>query len=569
MTDEFRQNNGLNNNLIIRDYMLQSLQPIERIRAAYPSLIFEPIINRLIHVEIPQGEEDAFERLKNQEAFLTIPALYGLYATEEALVQTNIAMFHNYPFASLTGNGVIIGFVDTGIEYTNKLFQHADHTTRIIRIWDQTLPGNSPSGYTYGTEYTAEAINQALISENPYEIVPTQDDVGHGTFLAGVAAGDDKTGTGEYRGGAPEALIAMVKLRPAKAYLKEYYFIEVDDDAYEENDFLTGVNYLVQMATEFQMPLIICIGMGDNAGAHDGSTIVEQYLDQISLIKNIVVVVAAGNEANSGHHFSGTLTEGAMQDIEISVSQEEVRGFIAYLWTNITDKVAVSIRSPIGQVIERVPVIPQEVTSYTFGLETTRITINYNYPNIQNGLQNTIIRFEKPTPGVWSVTVYGQEVTNGHYHMWLQRNEFITEETMFLRAEILMTIAIPSTAEYVMTVGAYDYIDQSIYVGSGRGPTVNYIAKPELIAPGVNVKGPLLGGGYTTYTGTSIAAAITASAATLLMEWAVIQGNLQNMNTRIARGIFIRGATRRRGIEYPNPIEGYGRLDLRSAIASL
>ena len=556
------------NDLIIRDYILQSILPVESFRVAYPRLIFESVAAEIIYVEVPQGAENEFVRMRDEGYFLSLPSLYGLYA-REALASSNILLFHDYPFGPLRGNNVMIGFVDTGIDYTNPLFRNVDGTTRILRIWDQTIEGAPPVGFTYGTEYTQQMINTALGTPDPLEIVPTQDEVGHGTFLAGIAAGDDKTGAAAYRGGAPESFIVMVKLRPAKLYLNRAYLIRDEDIAYQENDVIAGITYLLQTAITLQIPLVICIGIGDSVGAHNGSTITEEYIGRLSIVRNVIIVAAAGNEGNTGNHFSGVIAQGERQGIEINVTQEEVRGFIAFLWTRVPDKVAVGIRSPIGQVVERIPIVPGETTTYTFGLERSIITVTYNYPDIQTGFENIVIRFENPTTGLWTIEVFGDLIVDGNYNIWLQRRDFVVAQTRFLRPDTLSTIAIPSSAEYVITVGAYDYRDQSIYVDSGRGPTTDNKVKPEVIAPGVNIRGPQVGGGYTTYTGTSIAAAITASAAALLMQWAVINGNLENMNTRIARGIFIRGAARIRGIQYPNPIEGYGRLDLRNSIDSI
>ncbi len=554
--------------IIIRDYILQSLLPIENFRASYPALVFEYIASNLILVEVPTGAEGEIERLRNAGFSLSIPSLYGLYAAA-ALTASNVLMFHNYPFGPLRGDGILIGFVDTGIDYTNNVFRNIDGTTRIARIWDQTIQGNPPPMYNYGSVYTADNLNAALASENPYEVVPTRDEIGHGTFLAGLAAGDDKTIPNEFTGGAPDALIAMVKLRPAKLYLNRYYLIRDTDVAYQDNDMIAGINYLLQIALELQRPLVICIGIGNNDGAHNGTTIAERYLNGISILRNVIVVVAAGNEANSGHHFSDTIGFGQRQEIEINVSAEEQRGFFAFLWADLSDKLAVSVRSPIGQVIDRVPIIPNETTSYTFGLERSIITVTYNYPERQTGAENIIVIFENPTPGLWTIVVYGDFIVSGNYNVWIQRNDFTIETTRFLRAETLTTVAIPSTPEYIITVGGYNQADQSIYVGSGRGPKTDGLIKPEIVAPAVNISGPLPGGAYGTYTGTSVAAAITAAAAALLMQWAVVNRNLPDMNTRIARGIFIRGALRRRGIAYPNAVEGYGRLDLRNAIDSI
>ncbi len=563
MGETFRQNI----NLTVRDYILQSIQTLEGLRAAYPRLLFESLAEQIYYVEVPLGAEDEFLRLRSDVSFLAVPSLYGLNATE-ALIESNILMFHDYPFGELRGNNIIIGFVDTGIDYTHLAFLNADNTTRVVRIWDQTLTGTPPAGFTYGTEYSQQDINLALQSPNPYEVVPSRDEIGHGTFLAGVAAGDDKMGTNLYRGAAPDALIAMVKLRPAKPYIKTHFLVREQAVAYQENDFIAGITYLVQMAITLQRPLVICVGVGNNYGAHDGTTITERYLEALTTVQNLVIVVGAGNEANNGHHFGGTIAGGQRQDIEVNVAEGE-QGFFLTVWARPSDLLSVSLRSPIGQIVEKVPVIPNQVRTYSFALEQTLISVTYNYPDIQTGAENIIISFRLPTPGLWVVSIYGEEIIQGNYNMWLPRSGYITEGTRFLRSDALVTIGIPSTEEYIVTVGAYDFIDQSVYVGSGRGPRADGLIKPDLIAPGVNVEGPRTGGGFTTFVGTSTAAAITAGGAALLMQWAIVQQNLREMNTRIARGILIRGTVKRRGVEYPNPAEGYGRLDLRSTIANI
>ena len=552
---------------ILRDYILQTFQLIERLKEAYPNLKFEKVADEVIHVEVPEGTEIELDQLKNNNTLLSIPSLYGLNA-REGLIEANILMFHDYPFGELRGDGIMIGFVDTGIDYTHTVFKNEDNTTRILRIWDQTISGKPPTDYTYGSEYTKEDIDAALKASNPYEIVPSRDDIGHGTFLAGVAAGDDKTENNEYIGGAPNASLLIVKLRPAKPYLKEYYLISEEAIAYQENDLLAGISYLLRTAVELGKPLVICIGIGNNDGAHDGSSIVERYLNALSTVQNLVLLVAGGNEANSGHHFSGQILTGERQNIEINVAEGE-NGFFVSLWARQGDKLAVSIRSPIGQEIAKVPAIPSTITLYTFNLEQSVVTVAYNYPNAQSGAQNVLIRFKNPTPGLWSIAVYGEEMVRGNYNLWLPRNDFIFQATRFLKSDALVTVCNPSTGENMITLGAYDYIDQSIYVGSGRGFSADNMVKPDLVAPGVNIEGPQPGGGYTTYVGTSTAAAITASAVALLMQWASIEGNLKEMNTRITKGILIRGAARRRGVIYPNPAEGYGKLDLRNAIASI
>lgn len=549
------------------NYRLIRPEDILAIRQAYPSLIFTQLATGIYSVQVPQGSEAEFERLSSNVQFILSPSPFGLNATE-ALEASNISIFHNYPYGALRGNGILMGFVDTGIQYTNAVFKNADNTTRILSIWDQTIPGNPPPAFGYGSVYNEEAINEALSSETPELIVPSTDENGHGTYLAGVAAGNDQEGTTGFIGGAPDSMIAMVKLRPASERVRELYVINNQAVAYQDNDILAGISYLMQLATDRNLPLVICIGLGNNYGAHNGTTVIETYLHTLSIAANVIVVVAAGNEGSSGHHYRGVAVNDGGVDVEVNVG-ENSQGFLLYLWTDISNRLLVSIKSPLGQVIERIPALNQKDQVYQFNLEATHLNVRYLYPEFLTGSEEISMRFVNPTPGIWTLTVYGESVIEGTFHVWLPNRGFIQDETRFLRPDPETTLQIPGTEDFVIVVGAYDYLDDSIYVASGRGPTTSGMIKPDLVAPGVNVQGPSIRGGFTNYVGTSTAAAVTASAAALLMQWATVNGNFPEMNTRIARGIFARGARRQVGVVYPNNIEGFGRLDLQRSIASI
>lgn len=552
---------------IVVNYALSDIENVERLRAAFPDLIFKGITSEIYTVQVPEGSEAEFTRLSQEIGFIVDVTPYGLNASE-ALEVSNISIFHNYPYGELRGTGILIGFVDTGIDYTNTLFQNADGTTRIASIWDQTIPGNPPERYGYGSTYSQADINEALQAANPYSVVPSRDVIGHGTFLAGIAAGNDQTNPAGFVGGAPDAGIIMVKLREASERVRNYYLIEEGVAAYQSNDLLTGIDYLLEVAFERNQPLVICIGVGNNFGAHNGSDITEVFLEQLSVAPNIISVIAAGNEASSGHHYRGAVALGGSEAIEINVGENE-SGFIMFLWAASVNRLSISIKSPLGQVIERIPILSQQNQVYRFNLEKTILTVRYIYPDPLSGSEEIVMRLEFPTPGIWTLTVYGETVVDGIFHIWLPRRGFIQDTTRFLRPDPDTTVQIPGTQMFSIVVGAYDYVDDSVYVASGRGPTTNGVIKPDIIAPGVNVVGPSPGGGFTTYVGTSTAAAITASACALLLQWAIIDGNFPEMNTRIARGILIKGARRQRGVNYPNNIEGYGRLDLQNSIANV
>lgn len=553
---------------ILVNYTLGNLQNVETLQRLYPNLIFTRITPGLYTVQIPSGSEAEFEQLNTDINFIIEPTVYGLNTIANALEVSNISVFHDYPYGELRGRGVLIGFIDTGIDYTNSLFQNADGTTRIVSIWDQNIPGDPPIRYNYGTVYNEADINEALQSSTPLAIVPSTDEIGHGTFLAGIAAGNDQSDGAGFSGGAPDADIVMVKLRQASDKIRQYYMIEDGVPAYQSNDILTGINYLLELSFSLNQPLVVCVGLGNNYGAHNGTDILEGYLEGLSSASNVINVIAAGNEASSGHHYSGNVISGSSESIEINVSDNE-KGFLIFLWTDVPNRLTIAVRSPLGQVIERIPIKSQQTQRFQFNLEEARLEVRYLYPAPLSGGQEISIRLITPTPGIWTLVVYGDSVIDGQFHMWLPRRNFIKDTTRFLKSDPDTTVQIPGTQVYSIVVGAYDALDDSIYVASGRGPTTNQVIKPDIIAPGVNVEGPMPGGGFTTYVGTSTAAAITASASALLLEWAVLNQNLPEMNTRIARGIFIKGATRQRDVIYPNNIEGYGRLDLRNSIANI
>lgn len=547
-----------------REYLIPNIFNIEDIASKYPRLTFILISGNLAVVSVPPDANEEFEALQQEVGAIYEPVLYGLNAIE-AVVQSNISIFHTYPFGELRGNGVIIGFVDTGIQYTNTLFKYEDNTTRIIEMWDQSIEGNGTLTFKYGTVYTEAQINEALSSSNPLSIVPSTDENGHGTFLAGVAAGNERGVPGGYVGGAPDATLAVVKLRPARQYIRDYYLINEDAVAYQDTDYLAGLDYLLGLSIRKNMPIVICTGLGTNQGGHSGRTFAETYLEGASTFEDTIFVLSAGNEANQGHHYSGSVTQGGTSVFEVNVGPDE-RGFVMGLWTDPPDKLTVAVRSPLGGNTQRIPINEVQPQEYTFPLEQTRLQVLYNNSQLTSGEEVITLRFVNPTPGIWAITVYGENVISGRYNVWLPRQGFIDADTRFLQPDVFTTITAPGNAFYNITVGAYNGADQSIYAASSRGPTREMTILPTLTAPGVNVEGPNLIGGYTTYSGTSVSAAVTASACVLLLEWAVIKGNLRLMSTRIARNILIRGAKRTPNTVYPNNVEGYGKLDLQNSL---
>ncbi len=519
---------------------------------------------RQAHVLVSQ-----MSRLSAQElGYSAFPKLFGLL-DKSSLERSRIFEVQNQPALQLKGEGVLIGFIDTGIDYTLPIFRNADGSSRIVGIWDQTATnGTPPDSLLYGREYSKEEIDRALSSENPHDIVEQEDTSGHGTYLAGIAAGSEDV-EADFIGVAPEASIAMVKLKPAKKYLRDYFQIREGAEAFQENDIMIGLRYLEYLARKLEMPLVICIGLGTSQGSHTGVGPLSEMLSSFALAPQHIVIVAGGNEGGTGHHYQGQLArETAYEEVELRVGEEET-GFTMELWASAPELYTISIQSPVGERAPRIPsrIGQSQVISYIF--DKTKIVIDYQLVDPRSGNFMIQMRFFNPTAGIWRFQVYNSLFISGTYHMWLPISSFITEETYFLSPNPNTTLTIPANADLVLTTSGYDHRTGGLYLNSSRGFTQQGGIKPSLAAPAVNVYGPELGGVYGERTGTSVAAAHMAGASALLMEWAVFGENQPNMNTGEAITFFIRGADRSATMNYPNREWGFGTLNMYQSFERL
>jgi subtilisin family serine protease len=468
----------------------------------------------------------------------------------------------NQPFLDLTGRGVIIGIVDTGIDYTKNAFRFEDGSTKILDIWDQSLDGARPDDLYFGSVYDREKINEALASDRPHSVVPTIDEDGHGTFLASVAAGNEK---GEYTGAAPKANIIAVKLKRARTYYIDRYLLSQDDpNLYESSDYLLGIKYILDRSEELNMPVVICMGMGSNSSAHDGNTLFEDYVSFVSQRVGYAFVIAAGNEANARHHTQGTIQRGRGTDtISIKVGQQGA-SFSVVIFGPAFDKVSLGVISPTGEVLPRIPFKSGLEYSEKLVLEDTTLYLKY-FKDVNN---NLIIGFHSATEGIWDIKLFGDSIVSGEYWAWLPVSGQVSDSVEFLKPVPEYTIVYPATAARAIVCGAYDSDDNSLFVSSSWGPTRVPRMAPDFVAPGVSVKG-VYPTGYGTMTGTSVAAAVTAGAAALLMEWGIVQKNMTAINGELVRSLLISGCTRDNNLQYPNIKWGYGKLNLSSTFSSI
>ena len=494
-----------------------------------------------------------------------IPQLYGLGGIRSGggdfdpgpLEEAGI-LAQQQPPLELTGRGVILAVIDTGISYEDPVFRYSDGSSRILAIWDQTdQTGKPPEGFSYGTEYRQEQINEALQRQDPHTLVPQRDEIGHGTALASAAAGSRIQGGAGFVGAAPDALLVVVKVRQAKGYLRDYYMVAEDVPAYSTDDLMFAVRYAQEFAYPFLRPVVLCLGMGTSLGSHDSGSVFSQYLQSVTEKVSRALVIGGGNQGNAAGHFRAQLTEESRR-VEIRVG-ENTAGFLAELWGASPSSFRIGIRSPGGEMIPEVDFRIGREVEHTFVYEKTRVTLNYIRNERNTGDDLVVLRFERPSPGVWSLYVAGARTAPGAvFDLWLSCGQLTGDGVYFLTPSPEITLTMPAYVMDAVTVTAYDSRNNSFFYRSGQGFSRTGGIKPDLAAPGVSV-----GTAEGPYSGGAVAAALTAGAAAQLMQWCVVENNAPFVSGREIRGYLSRGAAEETADEYPSPRWGYGRLDMR------
>jgi subtilisin family serine protease len=546
------------------DFIVES-GPVFEGFMAIPNTCYTPINNTYSVVYVPIKNLPI--NLIQLYGYHIYPKCFGLLDTGSQEV-SGVAKIRNIPTLDFRGQGILIGIIDTGIDYIHSAFRHADGTTKIFSIWDQTIQtGPSPEGFLYGTEYTQEQINMALQHTDPLSIVPSVDDDGHGTFLAGIAVGSPNEAN-NFSGVVPNSEIVVIKMKQAKHFIREFFFIPPNAKCYQETDIMLAINYLISISKRLQRPLSICIGFGTSQGSHDERGTLSSYLSSIADVAGVSVSIAGGNEGNSRHHFENTIfSEDNFTTVELKVGSNE-GGFSMELWGEAPSTYSIDILSPTGEYIPRIPARIGETRKIRFIFEKTTIYIDYQFLEVQTGDQLILIRFNSPTEGIWKFRVYSSVNLNSHFHIWLPMSNFINGETYFMQPSPETTLTSPGNTSIPIVLTAYDYTNQSLYINASRGFTRTNNVSPDLTAPGVNLIGPAPNNSYRTGTGTSIAAAYTAGIAAILLEWSFVRNNIL-LDSLMVKNYLIRGARRDPNISYPNNEWGYGIIDIYGTFNSL
>lgn len=458
---------------------------------------------------------------------------------------------------NLYGSGIITAIIDSGIDYTHPDFCNADGTTRILELWDQSLD----------RIFTQAEINEALqapSSQERYQLVPSRDLSGHGTHVAGIAAGNGRASDGQYRGVAPLSSLLIVKLG-----------ISDPDGFPRTTELMRAIDYVLQKAFSWQMPVAINLSFGNNYGSHDGATLLETYLDNVSSYWKSCIVTGTGNEGASRIHTSGSfltnnlkapaaVTSGQFSPVTIPFSVSDYEsGLNLQLWKSYSDEVEVTLRHPNGTIVGP---FQERLGTYRFTAGTTELLVYYGKPSPYSTSQEIYLDFISQgsyiDAGIWELTLNPRRITAGSYDLWLPGQSVIGSGTGFLYPTETTTLTIPSTAAKVISVGAYNAAFNSYAAFSGRGFTrMEHRIKPDLAAPGVNIISAAPGGGYTSKSGTSMAAPFVTGSCALLMEWGIVRGNDPYLYSEKVKAYLIRGTKKLPAFtEYPNPYIGWGTL---------
>lgn len=506
-----------------------------------------PLLGGYAVVTLPESEIDSYSHREQIEFIEKPKQLY--FETFQGKEASCILPLQN-GVNGLTGRGVLVGIVDSGIDFFHPDFRTEDGSSRILSLWDQSIPGNSPEGYVIGTEYTKEEINKALaLGEiQGRRLVPSRDYNGHGTAVLGIAAGNGRASGGANRGIAYESDLLVVKMKNAGK-----------NSFPRTTELMEGVDYLIRQSIRLGKPIVVNISFGNNYGSHKGDSLLETYLDSVSAMGRNVICTGMGNNGDDALHFGGKLENREIQEIELGIGPYEP-ALNLQLWKAYEDEIKIYVENPSGILAGP---LEERMGAQRWRAGNTNLLIYYGKPAPYHVTQEIYFEFLPDAPyvdsGVWKLVLQGTHVKNGEYFLWLPGGKTLNPGTGFYLPRVQGTLTIPATARRLISVGAYDSRLLSYAAFSGRGSSELPYGKPDLTAPGVGITAPRTGGDYGSYTGTSFAVPFVSGSAALLMEWGIIKGNDPYLYGEKVKAYLRRGARPLPEYkQYPNYEVGWG-----------
>lgn len=536
-------------------------EQIDKVDYAYGNTITDTLA-------VVSVNEENIERLKVDVPAIIYIEVRSAYVLQDISPESidEISSIKVNPYLNLDGTGVLVGIIDSGIDYLNPEFIREDGTSRIEVIWDQTIQVEN-SNYYVGREFSNNDINQAIqkskSGENPYDIVPSRDENGHGTKMAGIIGA--RGYKSEIRGIANNCNYAVVKLVPSPNFQKRLRENGVPVvPVYNSGEVLAGIEFLNTYAQKIKKPIIIFIGVGTTIGAHNANNIISRYLTNISDRRGIVIVAGTGNEGSSDGHYSDTIKYiGEENKIELSIAKE-MKYFTVLVWVSRPNKMAINVISPSGEESKYInsQVNKEKIVRYI--LINTSLRVNYYDPDIYTGNQVIMLRFDNIKKGIWSIKLRGDYVLNGTFHIWLYPSKLLPKGTKFLKPNPYNTLTIPSTAVNVVTVAYYNSNNDTLVSESGRGYNVDGIINPDITTGGVNILATTPGDNIQAVSGSSVATAVVAGVCALILQWGIVNKNDLQMFSSKVRSYLIYGANRKSNENYPNRETGFGYLNIKN-----
>ncbi len=535
-------------------------------RLASEEIVIEDLIAGYAIVTLPESQISSFSQFEEVEYIEKPKRIFPQVETALAASCFTPVQTAEMQGGALSGEGIYIAVIDSGIDATLPVFREADGTTKIDYLWDQGIQGGNvqtnggsaqpPEGFAVGAEYTREQINESL--QTGTSVVT--DVTGHGTKVAAIAVQ-----------GAPGSRLIVVKLDTANQISYP-----------STTSLMRAFTYVVRKAVRENKPVAINLSYGNTYGSHDGTSLLERFLDNISEIGRNVICVGSGNEGASAGHFSGNVNQ--IRQVEFAIGNYE-RSLSLQIWKNYADVIGIEIVSPSGQSY-RVggltaqgtgrPDFVSDGQAQDILLDQTRLLIYTGPPQPYRTKEEIYIDFvanrDYVNQGVWQINFRPEKVVSGNVQMYMPSEVIRSSATRFLQPNPNATLTIPSTAEKVITVGAYQTFFGAYADFSGRGFVMNAaqigegLAKPDIAAPGVNIRVP--GSmGTETVSGTSYATPFVTSASALLMEWGIVKGNDPYLYGEKVKAYLIRGARQLSGYErWPNDMAGWGALCVANSI---